>query len=111
MLVGLITKEQDEAKTKEYLDELEFLADTAGAVTVKRFTQKVGGPSQTTYVGSGKLQEIKQYIKACQDAYDEWIDSRKEESGMWDENTQLSDKSPSSFHLPLSSKNLSQWGW
>ena len=63
VLVGLITKEQDEAKTKEYLDELEFLADTAGAVTVKRFTQKVGGPSQTTYVGSGKLQEIKQYIK------------------------------------------------
>ena len=48
VLVGLITKEQDEAKTKEYLDELEFLADTAGAVTVKRFTQKVGGPSQTT---------------------------------------------------------------
>jgi GTP-binding protein HflX len=74
VLVGLITKEQDEAKTKEYLDELEFLADTAGAVTVKRFTQKVGGPSQTTYVGSGKLQEIKAYIKQCQDAYDEWVD-------------------------------------
>ena len=71
VLVGLITKEQDEAKTKEYLDELEFLADTAGAVTVKRFTQRVGGPSQTTYVGSGKLQEIKDYIKKCQDAYDE----------------------------------------
>ena len=71
VLVGLITKEQDEAKTKEYLDELEFLADTAGAVTVKRFTQKVGGPSQTTYVGSGKLQEIKEYIKKCQDEYDE----------------------------------------
>ena len=76
VLVGLITKEQDEAKTKEYLDELEFLADTAGAVTVKRFTQKVGGPSQTTYVGSGKLQEIKQYIKQCQDAYDEWLDAQ-----------------------------------
>ncbi len=68
VLVGLITNEQNEAKTKEYLDELEFLADTAGAVTVKRFTQKVGGPSQTTYVGSGKLQEIKQYIKQCEDA-------------------------------------------
>ena len=76
VLVGLITKEQDEAKTKEYLDELEFLADTAGAVTVKRFTQKVGGPSQTTYVGSGKLQEIKQYIKQCQDAYDDWLDQQ-----------------------------------
>ena len=70
VLVGLITKEQDEAKTKEYLDELEFLADTAGAVTVKRFTQKVGGPSQTTYVGSGKLQEIKAYIKQREDAED-----------------------------------------
>ena len=76
VLVGLVTKEQDEAKTKEYLDELEFLADTAGAVTVKRFTQKVGGPSQTTYVGSGKLQEIKQYIKKCQEAYDDWLDAQ-----------------------------------
>ena len=74
VLVGLITKEQDEAKTKEYLDELEFLADTAGAVTVKRFTQKVNGPSQTTYVGKGKLEEIKQYIKEQQDAYDEFME-------------------------------------
>ena len=63
VLVGLVTKTQDEAKTKEYLDELEFLADTAGAVTVKRFTQKVISPNQTTYVGKGKLEEIKQYIK------------------------------------------------
>ena len=63
ILVGLITQQQDEAKTKEYLDELEFLADTAGAVTVKRFTQKVQGPSQVTYVGKGKLEEIRQYIR------------------------------------------------
>jgi len=70
VLVGLITKEQDEAKTKEYLDELEFLADTAGAVTVKRFTQKVGGPSQTTYVGSGKLDEIRDFIKLREEAED-----------------------------------------
>ena len=68
VLVGLITNQQDEAKTKEYLDELEFLAETAGAVVVKRFTQRVGGPSAVTYVGSGKLQEIKQYIKDCEDA-------------------------------------------
>ena len=68
ILVGLITQEQNEAKTKEYLDELEFLADTAGAVTVKRFTQKAGGPNQTTYVGKGKLEEIKQYIKDEEDA-------------------------------------------
>src|SRR5574344_1997607 len=63
VLVGLITQEQDEAKTKEYLDEPEFLADTAVAVTVKRFTQKVSGANSVTYVGTGKLLEIKQYIK------------------------------------------------
>ena len=72
VLVGLITPQQSEAKTKEYLDELEFLAETAGARTVKRFTQRVGGPSQVTYVGSGKLQEIKQYIREQEDAYEEW---------------------------------------
>ncbi len=72
VLVGLITNEQSEAKTKEYLDELEFLAETAGAVVVRRFTQRVGGPSAVTYVGSGKLQEIHQYIKECDDAVDEW---------------------------------------
>ena len=73
VLVGLITPQQDEAKTKEYLDELEFLADTAGAVTVKRFTQKVQAPSQVTYVGKGKLEEIRQYIKKCQDEYDDAV--------------------------------------
>ena len=76
VLVGLITKEQDEARTNEYLDELAFLAETAGAVVVKRFTQRVGGPSQVTYVGSGKLQEIKEYIKQCQEAYDDWLDQQ-----------------------------------
>ena len=68
VLVGLITKDQDEAKTKEYLDELEFLADTAGAVTVRRFTQRVGGPSAVTYVGKGKLEEIRDFIQAEEDA-------------------------------------------
>ena len=67
ILVGLITKDQDEEKTTEYLDELEFLADTAGAVTVKRFTQKVNGPNTVTYVGKGKLEEIKQYIEDEED--------------------------------------------
>ena len=75
VLVGLITQQQNEAKTKEYLDELEFLADTAGAVTVKRFTQKVQGPSQVTYVGKGKLEEIKEYIKQKEDAYYDWLDA------------------------------------
>ena len=67
ILVGLITKDQDEEKTTEYLDELEFLADTAGAVTVKRFTQKANGPNTVTYVGKGKLEEIKQYIEDEED--------------------------------------------
>ena len=70
VLVGLITPQQDEAKTKEYLDELEFLADTAGAVTVKRYTQRAGGPNMTSYVGKGKLEEIKEYIKRKDDADD-----------------------------------------
>ena len=68
ILVGLITQSQDERKTKEYLDELEFLAHTAGAVTVKRFTQKVNGPSAVTYVGKGKLEEIRAFIEAEEDA-------------------------------------------
>ena len=67
VLVGLITPQQDEARTKEYLDELEFLADTAGTVTVKRFTQKAGGVNQTSYVGKGKLAEIKQFIQEEED--------------------------------------------
>ena len=86
ILVGLITPQQDEAKTKEYLDELEFLADTAGAVVVKRFTQRAGGPSQVTYVGSGKLQEIKQFIKQQQDAYDEWMDAIRADGPLPTEN-------------------------
>ena len=70
ILVGLITNTQSEAKTKEYLDELEFLADTAGAVTVKRFTQKANGPSSVTYVGKGKLEEIREYIEMCAEKED-----------------------------------------
>ena len=68
ILVGLITPQQDEAKTKEYLDELEFLADTAGAITVARFTQRVNGPSAISYIGKGKLEEIKRFIEAEEDA-------------------------------------------
>lgn len=68
ILVGLITKNQNERKTNEYLDELQFLAETAGAVTVKRFTQKLNGPSSVTYVGKGKLEEIRAYIEAEEDA-------------------------------------------
>lgn len=68
ILVGLITRTQDERKTAEYLDELEFLAETAGAVTVKRFTQRLDSPSSVTYVGKGKLEEIRCYIEAEEEA-------------------------------------------
>ena len=63
VLVGLITQMQDERKTNEYLDELAFLAETAGAEVVKRFTQKLPTANSVTYVGKGKLEEIRQYIR------------------------------------------------
>ena len=63
VLVGLITREQDERRTREYLDELAFLAETAGAEVVCRFTQRLEQANSVTYVGRGKLEEIKQYIK------------------------------------------------
>lgn len=62
VLVGLITPEQSEERTKEYLDELAFLADTNKIVPVKRFVQRLDMPNSTTYVGEGKLQEIKEYL-------------------------------------------------
>ena len=64
ILVGLITQTQDERKTTEYLDELEFLAQTAGAEVVRRFTQKLPCAHSVTYVGKGKLEEIRDYIRA-----------------------------------------------
>lgn len=63
VLVGLITPDQPEERTKEYLDELAFLADTHGIVPVKRFTQRLNLPITATYVGEGKLGEIDQYIQ------------------------------------------------
>ena len=68
ILVGLITKNQSERKTAEYLDELAFLAETAGATAVRRFTQRMDGPSSVTYVGKGKLEEIRAYIVAEEEA-------------------------------------------
>ena len=65
VLVGLITQTQNEQKTQEYLDELAFLAETAGAEVVKCFTQKLDSPNSVTYVGKGKLQEIREYIELC----------------------------------------------
>ena len=64
ILVGLIHGNQTEEKVTEYLDELEFLAQTAGARTIKRITQKLPHPNRRTFVGSGKLQEILDYIES-----------------------------------------------
>jgi GTP-binding protein HflX len=63
VLVGVITKEQNEMKSKEYLDELEFLTFTAGGEVVKRFTQRLEFPNPKTFIGIGKLEEVKDYIE------------------------------------------------
>lgn len=70
VLVGLITPNQPEDRTKEYLDELAFLADTHGIVPVKRFTQRLDQPNTSTYVGEGKLEEIRQYIMSFESRRD-----------------------------------------
>ena len=62
VLVGVITQSQSETQVKEYLDELAFLAETAGAETVKIFTQKLATSHPKTFVGPGKLEEISQYV-------------------------------------------------
>ena len=62
VLVGLITQQQKEDRSKEYLEELAFLADTAGAKPEKMFFQRIDYPNPKTFVGPGKLQEIKQYV-------------------------------------------------
>ena len=62
VLVGLVTPEQNEQKVREYLDELAFLAETAGVVPEKKFYQRLEMPNSVTFVGSGKLQEIKEYV-------------------------------------------------
>ena len=63
VLVGVITQEQSEEMVSEYLDELAFLADTAGAVTVARFTQKMDKPNGATFLGSGKIKEVTEYVE------------------------------------------------
>jgi GTP-binding protein HflX len=64
VLIGVITKDQDEAKSKEYLDELEFLTYTAGGEVVKRFTQKIDIPNPKTFIGTGKMEEVQQFVKS-----------------------------------------------
>ena len=62
VLIGVVTQNQDEEKAKEFLDELEFLVETAGGVSIKRFVQKVEKPHPKTFIGTGKLEEVKRYI-------------------------------------------------
>jgi GTP-binding protein HflX len=64
VLIGVITKEQDETKSEEYLDELEFLTYTAGGEVVKRFTQKMDVPNPKTFIGTGKMEEVEQFVNA-----------------------------------------------
>ncbi len=64
VLIGLIQKDQTEEQVNEYLDELAFLAETAGAITIKMFKQRLQHPDSRTFVGKGKLEEIKQYVAA-----------------------------------------------
>ncbi|MFC4721506.1 GTPase HflX [Geojedonia litorea] len=63
VLIGVITKDQDEVKSKEYLDELEFLTYTAGGEVIKRFTQKMDMPNPKTFIGTGKIEDVQQFIK------------------------------------------------
>ncbi len=62
ILIGVVTQHQDEEKAKEFLDELEFLVTTAGGVSIKRFVQKLEKPHPKTFIGAGKLEEVKRYI-------------------------------------------------
>ena len=63
VLIGVITKDQDEVKSKEYLDELEFLTFTAGGYAIKRFTQKMDMPNPKTFIGTGKMEDVRQFIE------------------------------------------------
>ncbi len=63
VLIGLVTQYQDEEKAQEYLDELEFLAFTAGGEVLKRFTQKLEVPNPKTFIGTGKLEDVKNYVE------------------------------------------------
>ncbi len=98
VLVGLITQSQDERKTAEYLDELEFLADTAGVTVLKRFTQKIDAAHAVTYVGKGKLEEIRAYIAQMEDM--------EQEVGMAIFDDELSSKQISAIEQALQVKVL-----
>ncbi len=62
VLIGVITQHQDEEKSKEYLDELAFLSYTAGGEVVKRFQQKIDKPNPKTFIGKGKMEQVREYV-------------------------------------------------
>ena len=64
VLIGVVTKSQDTVKSKEYLDELEFLTYTAGGEVLKRFTQKLDMPNPKTFIGTGKIEDVRSFIEA-----------------------------------------------
>lgn len=98
ILVGLVTQQQDERRTAEYLDELEFLADTAGVSVLRRFTQKIDVAHAVTYVGKGKLEEIRAYIAQMED--------NEQEVGMAIFDDELSSKQISAIEQALQVKVL-----
>ncbi len=98
ILVGLVTQQQDERRTAEYLDELEFLADTAGVSVLRRFTQKIDAAHAVTYVGKGKLEEIRAYIAQMED--------NEQEVGMAIFDDELSSKQISAIEQALQVKVL-----
>ena len=106
VLVGLITQQQNEQKTREYLDELAFLAETAGAEVVKTFTQKLDSPNSVTYVGKGKLQEIREYIELCAEPDEEDENQESREIGMVIFDDELSAKQLRNIEAELKVKIL-----
>ncbi len=85
VLVGVITQQQEEDKLIEYMDELEFLAHTAGATVVKRFTQKLTQPDSKTFIGSGKAQEVREYVKEN----GHWLINKRQSNFTWTEKIEL----------------------
>ena len=77
VLIGVITKLQDETKSDEYLEELEFLTYTAGGEVLKRFTQKMEKPNPKTFIGTGKMEELRQFIEEHKVGTRHWTFEKK----------------------------------
>ena len=110
VLVGLVTPEQSEAQVKEYLDELAFLAETAGIEPVRRFTQKADKPHAVTFVGSGKLQQIGEYVAENESFRPSSYETSKRNSryASWTVRISSSTSLPSARRLPTP-RRKSSW--